>query len=155
MSSMEELTPRANQGSPISSLQAQMNRMLEHLNPPAAPPLERGNGQGKSLVPALDIKEEQDMLIITAELPGVERENVQIRVEDNILELSGHKSEERKTDADQFHMLERSYGSFARRLVLPAEVDSEAGEATMAGGVLTLRLPKAEPKPGIRSIEIR
>jgi HSP20 family protein len=133
-----------------------MNRMLEQFfNTPFVQPVERGNGHGATIVPVLDVKEDQDTLVVTAELPGVDRENVQIRVQDNILELRGHKSEETKKDEDNFHMIERSYGSFARRLVLPTEVDSDQAEASMERGVLTLRLPKAEPKPGMKSIEIK
>jgi HSP20 family protein len=82
------------------------------------------------------------MLTVTAELPGVEKEDVQIMVHDNVLTLKGEKRSEKREDKDNWHSVERSYGSFARRVLLPSDVDGDRAEATMDKGVLTLKLPK-------------
>lgn len=148
------------QASPLSNLQTEMNRMFEQFlhqpfGQPFGYPAERGNGHGVTIVPALDVEEDDKYVTVTAELPGIDREDVHIAVQDDMLEIRGHKTQERKQDGDNFRMVERSYGSFARRIALPAEVDSNKAEAKLERGVLTLRLPKSGPKPGMKEIEVQ
>jgi HSP20 family protein len=147
--------------SPISTLQSEMNRMLEDFftqplgfSPYPAVPLLRTNGPGAVIVPALDVKENNETITVTAELPGIERDNVEINIDGDMLELRGQKSEEAKQDTDNFHVLERSYGSFARRIRLPCEVDSDKAKASMDNGVLRLELPKCAPKAAKKKISI-
>lgn len=150
------LTPwhKRNAPAPITSLQTEMNRMFEDFfsAPFGVSTLRR---QMQEVVPALDVKEDGEAITVTAELPGVASEDVEISVHDDVLEISGKKSAETTRDEENVHIVERSYGSFKRRLVLPAEVDSERAEAAMDNGVLTLKLPKIGPKPGKRTISIK
>lgn len=144
--------------SPISTLQSEMNRMFEDFftQPLAysAQPVLRSNGPGAVIVPALDVKEDKESITVTAELPGIERDNVEINIDDNMLEIRGQKSEETKQDTENVYLVERSYGSFARRIRLPAEVDSDKAKASMDNGVLRLVLPKSGPGPGKKKIAI-
>lgn len=151
---MELMPWRSSQISPLSSLQSEMNRMFEDFfNQPFGLSIQRARPQ--AVVPALDVKEDEQNIVVTAELPGIERKDIEISVHEDMLEIRGHKSEERKKDEENYHMVERSYGAFSRRIALPCEVDSEQAEATMQDGVLTLRLPKAGPKAGKKTISIQ
>lgn len=92
----------------------------------------------------LDISEHDDKFEITAELPGVEPDNVDISVLDNQLVISGEKKREHKTQEEGYYHSERTYGSFRRELALPRSVDAEKVEARFKNGVLTISLPKSE-----------
>lgn len=152
---MEIMPWRSRQASPISSLQSEMNRMFEDFfNQPFGVPLQRVRTQA-AVVPALDIREDENSIVVTAELPGIDRKDIEISVQDDMLEIRGQKSEEHKNEQENYYMVERSYGSFGRRITLPCEVDSEQAEATMNNGVLTLHLPKAAPRAGKKTISIQ
>ncbi|HET7230629.1 MAG TPA: Hsp20/alpha crystallin family protein [Longimicrobium sp.] len=106
-------------------------------------------------MPAVDVTETPDELLVTAELPGMTRDNVEIFVEANQLTLRGEKKEERAEDDKErkVHVWERSYGAFTRSFILPREIESEKIRADFADGVLKLHLPKTEKARG-RKIEI-
>jgi HSP20 family protein len=149
------LTPwrRRSSLAPVSSLQQEMNRVFEDFfTSPYSFPI-----TGESLqevIPAVDLKEDDGTYTVTAELPGVDRDNVEINIKDDMLEIKGTKSQESKREEANLHIVERSYGSFARRIRLPGPVDSEKAKASMDKGVLTLQLPKVEPKAGMKKIAI-
>jgi HSP20 family protein len=129
---------RRNAPSNFTTFQQEMNRMFEDFFAPGA------RFSEFPVVPVIDIKEDEESLTVTAELPGVEKEDVQIMVHDNVLTLKGEKRSEKREDRDNWHSVERSYGSFARRVSLPSDVDGDRAEATMDKGVLTLKLPKTK-----------
>lgn len=114
----------------------------------------REEGTLSQWVPAVDIfQNEQKELVLKAELPEVAREDVAVTVENNTLTLSGERKLDREVRKDQFHRIERAYGSFSRSFSLPATVDSTKIAAEFKNGVLTIRLPfREESKP--RSINI-
>jgi HSP20 family protein len=152
---MDLMPWRSRQISPISSLQSEMNRMFEDFfNQPFGFPLQRARVQ-TAVVPALDVKEDENSVVVTAELPGIDRKDVEISVHEGMLEIRGHKQEEQKKEQENYCLIERSYGAFSRRITLPAEVDSDQAEANMQDGILTLRLPKAGPKAGKKTITIQ
>jgi HSP20 family protein len=99
------------------------------------------NGDG-SWMPAIDIKDDDKHVSVTAELPGVTRDDVKIEVSGNRLTLRGEKKEEKTEKKDNWWHREASYGSFMRQVTLPVEVDAEHAEAKMDNGVLRVRLPK-------------
>lgn len=99
-------------------------------------------GQGGLSWPQVEVVERDKEVRVTAELPGLEEQDVELRVEDNVLILRGEKRTE-FDDAERQYS-ERSYGRFERRLALPAEVDEESASATFRNGVLTVTLPKTE-----------
>jgi len=107
-----------------------------------------------SWVPAVNVEEEADELILTAELPGTIEEDVHLEIEDNILTIRGEKRESREGDDKRsFHVWERSYGSFQRTFTLPESVTTDEIKAEFDNGILTVRMPKA-PKAKSRTIEI-
>ena len=102
----------------------------------------------------LDIRETKDELVITVDLPGVKREDVQITLEEETLRLDAEKKEEKAQDGESWYARERSFGKYARVMGLPFRVAAERITAIMENGVLEVRLPKAEEaKP--KRIEIK
>jgi len=106
--------------------------------------------------PRIDVVDGGDMLRITAELPGLDRQDVQIQIEDNALVLRGEKKVESKSEEKGCYRLERGFGSFQRVIPLPDGIDIDRAEARFDKGVLTIRIPKiAAAKPGVRPLEIQ
>jgi HSP20 family protein len=115
-------------------------------------PLDRELEAGLNFVPALDVAEDNEKMTITAELPGLKKEDVQIKVRDGVLTLSGEKKFEEETKKDNYYRIERSYGNFARSFTLPTTVDSGKIEATMKDGILKVAIPK---KPEAKEREVK
>ena len=108
----------------------------------------------RSWAPAVDIFEKDDDLILRAEVPGVERDALDVKVEDNTLILSGERARDKDHDENQSYRRERASGSFVRSFVLPETVDPTHIAAAYKNGILEIRIPKAEEaKP--RQIEIK
>jgi HSP20 family protein len=107
--------------------------------------------------PRIDVVDEGEALRITAELPGMERKDLEILTEDGFLVLRGEKRQEANEREKGCYRLERAFGGFQRVLPLPEDVDVQRAEATFANGVLTLRLPKREnaAADSSRRIEIK
>ena len=105
-------------------------------------------------VPPVDIFEtDKHELVLKAEVPDVAREDINLRVENNTLTISGHKKAESEVKEQQYRRIERIYGSFSRSFTLPATVDATAIAADYKNGVLTIRLPlREEAKP--RQIQV-
>ena len=97
-----------------------------------------------SWAPAVDIFEDEHELVVKADLPDVKPEELDIRVENNILTIRGERKFEKKVDEKNYLRVERSYGSFARSFALANTVNSEAIKADYKDGVLTLTIPKRE-----------
>jgi HSP20 family protein len=101
------------------------------------------NGDAR-LAPPMDVVEKPDELILTAEIPGIRKEDVKIELEDGLLSISGHKEESKTEETEQLRRSERRYGAFYRSMTLPASVNAEKILAEMENGVLTVHLPKRE-----------
>jgi HSP20 family protein len=93
---------------------------------------------------AVNVREEKDGYVITAALPGVRPEDVQIEATSNTITISGETSDERDVDEGEYVRRERRFGRFYRMLELPVELNAERAEASFENGVLTLRVPKSE-----------
>ena len=104
--------------------------------------------------PKVDIEESDKEYTIKADLPGLEKKEVNITVENGTLRIEGEKKEERKHEKDRYYHLERSYGKFCRTFALPDDIDAQKISAAMNNGVLQLSLPKSE-KAKPRSIEVK
>lgn len=130
----------------VSVLQERMSRMLEGFYGRPQEDITRS-----AWVPAVDIYSNgQHELVLKAELPDMKEEEIEVAVEENTLTLRGEKKLDREVAEDQFHRIERSYGSFARTFALPPTVDAEKVSAEYKAGVLTVRLPlreEAKPRP--------
>ena len=100
---------------------------------------------GGTWAPAVNVEEKADELVLTAELPGMSQQDIELEVENNILSLRGEKVEERREgdESRRYHLWERRYGSFQRSFTLPRTVDAESIQAEFENGVLTVRMPKA------------
>ena len=92
--------------------------------------------------PTVDVAERDDAYVITADLPGMNREDISVKVTDNALTLSGERKSE--TSDEKAHRVERSYGRFSRSFALPSAVNEGEISAEYRNGVLTVALPKAE-----------
>jgi HSP20 family protein len=104
--------------------------------------------------PAVDIVENENELVLTADLPGVKMEEIDIRLEDGTLTLSGSRQFEQEDKKAGYHRIERAYGQFQRAFSLPESVDAEKVGASFTDGVLKIVLPKKEiAKP--RSIKVQ
>jgi HSP20 family protein len=92
--------------------------------------------------PRIDVSETETELTIEAELPGVEEKDVELILSDGRLTIKGEKKHEKEEKKKDYHLVERSYGSFARTLGLPFDVDPEQVKATFTKGVLKVTVPK-------------
>lgn len=104
-------------------------------------------------IPPVDIAEEKETIVLTAELPGFKEDQVQIQMEGNILTIRGERKFEEEKEGRNFHRVERAYGQFVRSFTLPNNVDREQIRASFDNGLLRIELPKtAEARP--REIKI-
>lgn len=94
--------------------------------------------------PAVDILETDDALIVKADLPNVKIEDIDIRVENQTLTISGSRKFEKDENVKGYHRIERSYGEFVRSFAVPSTVDTEKVAADYKNGVLTVKLPRKE-----------
>jgi HSP20 family protein len=109
--------------------------------------------QRSAWAPTMDVRETDEDFEVDLDLPGLEPEDVSVTFEDGVLTISGKRELTHEQNADTYHRIERSYGSFARSLRLPRTADGEKITATFDKGVLTVTIPKAEvAKP--RTIEV-
>jgi len=104
--------------------------------------------------PSIDIYENKDQIVVEAELPGMSREDFDLSIENNVLTLRGERRFEKKDEGDNYHRVERSYGSFTRSFTLPQTVTGETANAEYKNGVLRVSLPKREEVKA-RRIEIK
>ena len=123
----------------VSSLQDQINRLFNET-------FDRSSQEGSltTWAPAVDIFETEHELIVKADLPDVKPEDLDIRVENNVLTIRGERKFEKKVTEDKYLRVERSYGSFSRSFSLANTVNTEAIKADYKDGVLTLSIPKRE-----------
>ncbi len=94
--------------------------------------------------PSVDIAEREDGYVVKVELPGVNKEDVRITLEENLLTIRGEKKQEKESKDQNYHRMERSYGSFQRSFTLPTSVKADKIDANYRDGILTVTLPKAE-----------
>ena len=110
--------------------------------------------EGGGLLPAFDISETDENIVLKADLPGIDIKNLDIDVKDNVLTLKGEKKEECEDKKEKYYRVERRFGSFCRSFSLPDTVNAEGIEATYKDGVLRLTIPKTE-KAKPRKIEVQ
>ena len=120
-------------------IQGEMNRLFDTIARPDEEPMGL-----PTWTPAVDIAERDDEYLVRMELPGVQKEDIRITIENNILTIRGEKKKEEKISEDDYRRVERSYGTFLRSFTLPIAVRSDKIEASSQDGIVTIRLPKAE-----------
>ncbi|HSE89502.1 MAG TPA: Hsp20/alpha crystallin family protein [Candidatus Binatia bacterium] len=94
--------------------------------------------------PLVDLYEEKDDIVVKAELPGIDKNNIEVNLADHTLTIKGEKKKEEEIKEENYYRSERSYGSFVRTLELPKDVHTDKVKATFKNGILEVRLPKTE-----------
>ena len=105
-------------------------------------------------LPSVDTRETDDELIVTVEVPGLDRDDIDLRITPAGLIIRGEKREEKEDRRKEYRVFETRYGSFVRTIPLPTGLDLDRAEARIANGVLTVRFPKATSRRGARRIPI-
>lgn len=106
--------------------------------------------------PNVDVTDEEDALRVTAELPGMNKDDVDVRIEDGVLRVQGEKKNETESNERGVYRSERYYGHFERAIPLPADVDQSAVDANFKNGVLSVRVPKSsKPHEEARRVQIK
>jgi len=100
--------------------------------------------EGGEWLPSLDVAETRNEIVVKAEVPGLEPKDIDISLSDDLLTIKGEKKQEREEKEENYHLVERSYGSFARSIRLPNEVQSDKINASYKNGVLKVVLQKSE-----------
>ncbi len=124
---------------PLSSFQREMNRLMETFLGTSVFPEARGEW-----TPALDVAETENEIVVKAEVPGIDKKDIDVTIRGDRLTISGEKKDERKEKKDTYTVFERRHGCFSRTIALPADINVDAVEAEFKSGVLTIRLPKTE-----------
>lgn len=126
----------------VVALQNRVNSLFRDMNESDSPLT------AASFVPAVDIYEDSKRVVLKLEVPGIDEKDLDIRVENNTLTVKGERKFEKEEKEENFHRIERRYGSFYRAFTLPSTVDTENVGATYDAGVLKLELKKkAEAQP--------
>jgi HSP20 family protein len=137
----------------LRTMQEQMNQLLNLSWNHDLPGEEIKEGLWQ---PAVDIYETADSIVIKAELPDVDQKDIEVRIEDSTLILKGERKHEDDVKKENYHRIERYFGTFQRSFSLPTTVDQEQIEANCEKGVLTITLPKKEEKkPKQISIQVK
>lgn len=135
----------------LHSIQQEMNRLFG-----AAFDSQTGASNGsRRWIPAMDLVEEDDHFVLSADLPGVEENAVNLELQDNVLTISGERRSEHEERTDGYQRIERAYGSFSRSLTLPEGINPDGINASFNNGVLKVTVPKPEErKPRRVSINV-
>ena len=136
----------------LRSMQEQMNRLLDLAwNREGGEDLREGIWQ-----PAVDIYEDDESVVIKAEIPDVDQKDIEVKIEDNTLTLKGERRHDQSVKKENYHRVERYYGVFQRSFQLPHIIEQDRISASCDKGVLTITLPKkVEKKPKQIKVEIR
>ena len=140
--------------SPVFSPWSELEEMTHRLNRMFSEP---GSGEASRRAfwtPAVNVEETNEELRLTAELPGMNIDDIEIEVENNILSLRGEKREEEEKEGRRYHVWERCYGSFERSFTLPRTVKADDISAQFRDGILHVQMPKA-PEAKSRRISIK
>jgi HSP20 family protein len=129
-------------GRELDTLQSEMNRVFDAFF--GGRPV--NGGATRRWVPAMDLVEDEDHLVLRADLPGLSEDDVEIEVKDNVLTVSGERRAEEKKEDEGYYRVERAFGSFHRSLTLPEGVDADRVSADFDNGVLEVRIPKPEER---------
>jgi len=143
---------------PLFSLHRDMNRLFDEVMG-GGQPLMGGQagqgGQGQIINAHMSVSETEHEIRVAAELPGVREEDIDVSLNDDILTLRGEKKFERQDEKENFHFVERSFGTFQRSIRLPFPIDPDQVRASFDNGVLTVTLPKSAQQERTRRIQVR
>jgi HSP20 family protein len=127
----------------LDSLQGDMNRLFDHFFEGRST-----NGSSRRWMPAMDLVETDDHLVLRGDLPGLTEDDIEIEIKDNVLTVSGERRAKDEEKGEGYHRVERAFGRFSRSLTVPQGIDAGQVEAQFENGVLEVRIPKpAEAEP--------
>lgn len=139
----------------IRRLNDDIERMFDEFNLARPFTLTRPLARKFDWMPAIEVLEKDKALVVRAELPGMNRDDIKIDVTDRVLTLQGERKQEHEEKRDDYVVTERSYGSFYREIALPEGAKADEAAATFKNGLLEIRVPVAEKKlPGVRRLPI-
>ena len=143
--------PKSEDNNPIATLQRDMNRVFESFwNRAGDLDWPWGGGDAKS-----DVVETKDHVEVSIELPGMDMQDIEVSVTDDMLNVKGEKKVERQEEKKGYYLSERSYGAIYRTIPLPPGVDGGKAEASFKNGVLTIKLPQTpEAQAKVKRIEV-
>jgi HSP20 family protein len=143
---------------PFQSFRAEMDRLFDSFlgGVPSLTSLRQGISGAQVMTPTLDVKENEKEIVVKADLPGMDEKDVNLTVHNGVLSLRGEKKSEHTDERENYHVMERSYGSFQRSIRLPDTIDEDKAQARFDKGVLTITLPKRpETVSAQKKIEIK
>ena len=127
----------------------------EFFGAPGRPPSPFAAEQPRGFVPKLDVSESDDGYTVTAELPGVKQEDLEVLLEDNVLTLKGEKRDGRESEEEGARRSEMRFGSFERRVAFRSPIAEDEVKARFADGLLTIAIPKPpEERPKVRAVPV-
>jgi HSP20 family protein len=145
-------------GDSFLSLHREMNRLFDDVLRGTGLPTAGGQGQGgvgNFVNASMNVSETDREIRITAELPGITEQDVDVSLDDDVLTIRGEKKFERTDEKENFHFVERSYGTFQRSVRLPFPINPEQVQAHFENGVLTVTLPKTAQQERSRRIQVQ
>ena len=128
---------------PFQSFRTEMDRLFDSFlgGMPSLTGFRQGFTEAQ-MTPTLDVKENEKEIIVKADLPGMVEKDINLTIHNGVLSLRGEKKSEHTDQRENYHVMERSYGSFQRSIRLPETIDEDKAEARFDKGVLTITLPK-------------
>ena len=129
---------------PFQSFRTEMDRLFDSFlgGVPSLTSLRQGFSGSQVMTPTLDVKENEKEIVVKADLPGMDEKDINLTIHNGVLSLRGEKKSEHTDERENYHVMERSYGSFQRSIRLPDTIDEDKAEARFDKGVLTISLPK-------------
>lgn len=142
-------------GDPFVSLHREVNRLFDDVFRGTGLSSTSGQERGAAvLAPQMNVSETDSEVRVTAELPGVSEQDIQVELNDDVLAIRAEKKEERRDDKENYHVVERSFGTFRRSLQLPFKVEPDQVSARFENGVLTVTLPRGAQQERAHRIAI-
>jgi HSP20 family protein len=140
----------------FTSLRKEMDRVFDDFRTPFDLLPFSGNATVGGWSPMMNVQERGNDILITVDVPGVDEKDIEIVTDKDTITVRGHKHEESRDETPNYHMLERSFGSFERTVALPIEIDANKAEAKFKNGVLEICLPKTETaRTNLKKIPIK
>jgi HSP20 family protein len=131
----------------LATLQSEMSRLMNQF---WGAPDAGGGRNGSAWLPALDVWETDDEIVLAVDLPGIEEKDISVEVDDGVLTVSGERSRETEEKNDRYYRFERRFGQFSRSVTLPQGIDPSTIKAEFTNGVLEVHVPKPEERKPTR-----
>lgn len=140
---------------PLSRMRRAIDQLFEKSLEEDFPALQKaGNGDGETFLPAIDVKETDDAILVETEVPGMAAKDITVQVEGDLVTIKGERKREEEKKTKTYYRKECSYGAFERQIPLPIAVVADKVDATVTNGVLKVTLPK-EPSAKTKAVTVK